>query len=350
MKKAPQDADTMAKKADIIAVAKAARVSPSTVSRSFNHPELVKPATRKKIDAAVRRLGYIRNRAAQTIHGIRSGTIGLIVPTVDQAIFAELIQSFSSAVEELGFTILLASHGYSLEREYALTRKMLEHRVDGIGLIGIEHADDTYGLLAQQNVPALLLWNYATDAPLPCVGSDNYRAGYLIGAHVAELGHDRIATIFPPLAGNDRASRRITGVVDALREAGRTIPKAWQLETPYSVAAAKMAVLSLVETGDRPTAIICGNDVLAWGALYALARRGIAVPDAMTVTGIGDFKGSRDFEPPLTTVRIPARTIGSTAANAIVQLIVSPDTPDVAAHVLPELLVRETSQPVRSSG
>ena len=120
------------KKADIVAVAKAARVSPSTVSRSFNHPELVNPATRKKIDSAVRRLGYIRNRAAQTIHGIRSGTVGLIVPTVDHAIFAELIQSFSEEIEEYGFTILLASHGYSLQREYALTRKMLEHRVDGI--------------------------------------------------------------------------------------------------------------------------------------------------------------------------------------------------------------------------
>ena len=110
------------KKADIIAVAKAARVSASTVSRSFNHPDLVKASTRKKIDNAVRRLGYIRNRAAQTIHGIRSGTVGLIVPTVDHAIFAELIQSFSEAIEELGFTILLASHGYDLQREYVLTR------------------------------------------------------------------------------------------------------------------------------------------------------------------------------------------------------------------------------------
>jgi len=113
----------MNKKADIVAVAKAARVSISTVSRSFNHPELVKAGTRKKIDAAVRKLGYIRNRAAQTIHGIRSGTVGLIVPTVDHTIFAELIQSFSDQIEAQGFTILLASHGYDLEREYALVRK-----------------------------------------------------------------------------------------------------------------------------------------------------------------------------------------------------------------------------------
>lgn len=334
------------KKADIVAVAKAARVSPSTVSRSFNHPELVKPATRKKIDSAVRRLGYIRNRAAQTIHGIRSGTIGLIVPTVDQAIFAELIQSFSAAVEKLGFTILLASHGYDLEREYALTRKMLEHRVDGIGLIGLEHVSDTFDLLTQQGIPTVLLWNHAADAPLPCVGSDNYLAGYLIGQHIAALGHTRIAAVFPPLDGNDRASLRRQGVSDALHQAGREIRQCWQYETPYSVAAAKAAVLSLLESTERPSAIICGNDVLAWGALHALSRRGIDVPGEISVTGIGDFNGSRAFEPSLTTVRIPAREIGEKGAAAIVQLIKSEERPEVAALVQPELIVRQTSQAV----
>ncbi|MDJ0640971.1 MAG: LacI family DNA-binding transcriptional regulator [Paracoccaceae bacterium] len=331
------------KKVDIISVAKAARVSPSTVSRSFNHPDLVKPATRKKIDAAVRRLGYIRNRAAQTIHGIRSGTIGLIVPTIDQAIFAELVQSFSEAIEDLGFTILLASHGYSLEREYALARKMLEHRVDGLALIGIEHSGDTYELLSQQGVPAILLWNYAADAPLPSVGSDNFRAGYLIGAHVAELGHRDIAAIFPPLDGNDRASRRMAGVTEALRAHGLGIPEKWQLETPYSVGAAKEAAENFARSTPRPTAIICGNDVLAWGALHALSKNGIATPDDMTVTGIGDFNGSKDFEPPLTTVRIPARKIGARGAHAIVRLITSDDPPEQSALLPPELVVRQTS-------
>ncbi len=335
--------DRSQEKADIIAVAKAARVSPSTVSRSFNHPDLVKPTTRKKIDAAVRRLGYIRNRAAQTIHGIRSGTIGLIVPTIDQAIFAELIQSFSSAVEEKGFTILLASHGYDLEREYALTRKMLEHRVDGVGLIGIEHSRDTFELLGQQDVPSLLLWNYAEDAPFPSVGSDNYLAGYLIGQHVAELGHERIAAIFPPQDGNDRASLRLRGVADALSEAGVGVRNEWCLETPYSVAASKAAALSLIASHERPSAIICGNDVLAWGAMHALSSTGVQVPNEMSVTGIGDFNGSKDFDPALTTVRIPARTIGKKAADAIVKLITTSGQAEVGALLKPELIVRSTS-------
>jgi LacI family transcriptional regulator, galactose operon repressor len=335
------------KKADIIAVAKAARVSPSTVSRSFNHPQLVTASTRKKIDAAVRRLGYIRNRAAQTIHGIRSGTIGLIVPTVDQAIFAELIQSFSEAVENLGFTILLASHGYSLDREYALVRKMLEHRVDGVALIGMDHTSDTYELLTQQDMPTILLWNYAENAPFPCVGSDNYSAGRLIGEHIIGLGHGLVAALFPPLNGNDRASQRFDGVVDALKEGGCEIPDFWRLETPYSVAAAKSAVMKLMKDHHHPTAIICGNDVLAWGVLHALNKLDVRVPEAMTITGIGDFNGSRDFEPSLTTVRIPARAIGAKAAESITSVIMGGDQTSADALFLPELIIRATSGPAR---
>ncbi len=331
------------KKADILAVAKAARVSPSTVSRSFNHPELVKANTRKKIDAAVRRLGYIRNRAAQTIHGIRSGTIGLIVPTIDHAIFAELVQSFSDAVEELGFTILLASHGYSLDREYALTRKMLEHRVDGMALIGIEHSEDTYGLLAQQAMPSVLLWNYAKDARLTCVGSDNLAAGKLIGTHIANLGHRNVATLFPPLAGNDRAQLRFDGVTQALAEGGVVPRNDWTLETPYSVAAAKEAVDALISDAARPTAIICGNDVLAWGVIHGLMRKGLRVPQDLSVTGIGDFKGSKEFEPGLTTVRIPARQIGAQGAKRIVEAVISEAPVVVGDLIPPELIVRATS-------
>lgn len=334
------------KKADIIAVAKAAKVSASTVSRSFNHPDLVKAGTRKKIDAAVRKLGYIRNRAAQTIHGIRSGTIGLIVPTVDHTIFAELIQSFSEAVEELGFTILLASHGYDLNREYALTRKMLEHRVDGMALIGVDHAEATYALLGQQAVPSILLWNHAADAPFACVGADNFAAGRLIGAHVARLGHRRIAAVFPPLTGNDRAAQRLQGVQSALADAGITIADQWHLETPYSVGAAKDGVSRLLAQDERPTALICCNDVLAWGALHGLAKAGVRVPDDMTVVGIGDFKGSREFEPALTTVRIPARQIGARAAHMIAQSVIEPGVEQRSEVIAPELIVRATCKHV----
>lgn len=331
------------KKADILDVARVAKVSPSTVSRSFNHPELVKVATRKKIDVAVRKLGYIRNRAAQTIHGIRSGTIGLIVPTIDHTIFGELIQCFTESVDKFGFTILLASHGYDLEREYELTRKMLEHRVDGIALVGIDHTEDTYELLIQQETPTILLWNYSSDAKFPCVGSDNYQAGYLIAEHIAELGHKRIAGVFPPLDDNDRASQRFEGVKDALAAHGTSIPEDWLLQTPYSVGAAKDAVSGILNADVKPTAIICGNDVLAWGTLHALRKLTISVPTDISVTGIGDFRGSSNFEPGLTTVRIPAGAIGSKAAEVIAKLIISAQKSPQNTLFPPRLTIRSST-------
>ncbi|MEL6509981.1 MAG: LacI family DNA-binding transcriptional regulator [Pseudomonadota bacterium] len=333
------------KKSDIVAVARAAKVSPSTVSRSFNHPELVKASTRKKIDRAVRKLGYIRNRAAQTIHGIRSGTVGLIVPTVDNAIFAELIQSFTDAIERMGFTILLASHGYDLQREYALARKMLEHRVDGMALIGTEHEAETLHLLTRQGIPSVLLWSYAQETVFPSIGADNLEVGHLVGHHIGQLGHSEVAMLFPPLTGNDRAAHRRRGVEDALAQFDVRVPKHRQLETPYSVSDAKDAVDRLIEEGNAPTALICGNDVLAWGALHALSRRGLRVPEDISVTGIGDFKGSRAFEPALTTVRIPANQIGAKAAGMIAERIMASQETSSGELVRPELMIRDTSAP-----
>ncbi len=333
------------KKADIITVAKAAKVSPSTVSRSFNHPQLVKVTTRKRIDRAVRKLGYIRNRAAQTIHGIRSGTIGLIVPTIDHTIFGELIQSFSQGVDSFGFTILLASHGYDLEREYELTRKMLEHRVDGIALIGLDHSNDTHELLSQQQTPSIFLWNHSDQSEFQCVGSDNYQAGYLIAEHIASLGHRDIAGMFPPLTGNDRASERFRGVCDAIAKYGITIAQDHLVRTPYSVGAAKIATGHLLARPHKPTAIICGNDVLAWGVLHALSHLNLRAPDDISVTGIGDFTGSADFEPSLTTVRIPAGAIGLKAAETMVAMIKNETPIPTSAAFPPRLKIRATSGP-----
>lgn len=334
------------KKADIVAVAKVARVSISTVSRSYNHPELVKPATRKKIDAAVRKLGYIRNRAAQTMHGIRSGTIGLIVPTIDHAIFAEVVQAFSDAVDQQGFTILVASHGYDLEREYAVMRKFLEHRVDGIALIGQTHSAETFQLLESQNIPAMTIWNYDDASPLSCVGVDNVAAGRVAADHICGLGHRNIGIVFPPTDGNDRAQNRLDGVQQGLDVAGITVPDKWTIQAPYSIADAKDAVLGLLRDGDRPSALICGNDVLAQGAIYAALRHGLKVPQDLSIIGIGDFKGSREMEPALTTIRLPARRMGLMAGERLAYSIIHAkrDVFRVCCDI--ELIVRDTCTPM----
>lgn len=341
-------ADKKSKKADIITVSRAAKVSASTVSRYFNHPDLVKPATRKRIDAAVRRTGYIRNRAAQTIHGIRSGTIGVLVPTLDHAIFAEVVQAFSDSVGAHGFSILLASHGYDLQREYAMLRKFLEHRVDGVVLTGLDHDEAVFQLLDSQQIPCVLMWNYAASSRRACVGTDNALAGRMIAQHVLDLGHRRIACMFPPTAGNDRAGARRDLILETFRAAGVTVAKHWMRETVYSISASKRDATDLFEQPDPPTALICGNDILAIGSLYAATASGLQVPQDITIVGIGDFKGASEIEPALTTIRLPAKRIGQEAGAALVADILSGGTTGAQSlNCAPELITRRSCAPPR---
>lgn len=334
--------DNKLNKVDIFAVAQRAKVSISTVSRCFNHPDLVNPATRKKVDAAVRKLGYIRNRAAQTMHGIRSGTIGLVVPTIDHAIFAEVIQAFSNSVDGFGFTILIGSHGYDLQREYAVLRKFLEHRVDGVALIGQDHSDETYSLIERQNIPAVSIWNYNETSQLSCVGADNTQAGRLAAQHLVDLGHRKIGIMFPPSNDNDRARDRRTGAQSVLSAAGISVPTVWDIESPYSISEAKEAALRIFEQKNPPTAILCGNDVLAMGALYAARRENLSVPTDLSIIGIGDFKGSKDMEPGLTTIRLPARNIGTLAGQHLSRSILGEISGQQRINCDIELVVRET--------
>ncbi|WP_336098878.1 MULTISPECIES: LacI family DNA-binding transcriptional regulator [unclassified Roseovarius] len=335
---------------DITDVAKAAGVSASTVSRAFNHPELLKPATRKKIDRAVQRLGYIRNRAAQVMHGRRSGTVGLVVPTIDNAIFAEVIQSFSQRLDAHGFTMLIVSHGFDLDREYAMTRKLLEHRVDGLVLIGLEHSEATYQLIARQGVASMALWNYRDGAELPCIGVDNDEAGRMAVGHLLGLGHRDIGLIFPDPTGNDRARGRMVGAEAALREQGIEVPENWRLEAPYSISEAKRGALRLLGQARRPTAVLCGNDIIAQGVLYAAKHLGLGVPEDLSVMGIGDFKGSSEIEPSLSTIRIPAKRIGTLAADHIAAAVTGENDGSVARKCRLRVMARQSTGPVGGAG
>lgn len=334
------------KYADIIDVANHAGVSPATVSRTLNHPDKVRPDTRKRIQHAIDETGYIRNRAAQAIHGKRSGTVGLIVPTLDNAIFSNLIQAFSEQLNEESFTMLVATHGYDLDREYNLLRSLLEHRVEGIGLIGLNHKEETYALLERRETPVVAMWNFSDTSRVSCIGSDNYQAGRLIAAHLLELGHDRIALVFPETAGNDRAADRLKGAIECLSEAGIDVRPNWQISTTYSIKHARAASNDMFSASDHPTAVIAGNDVIAQGVVYSAMSNGFVVPDDVSVAGIGDFSGSADLLPSLSTVRLRSNAIGKRAAEVLIQHINGPATTDptrIAVEL--ELKPRESTKP-----
>ncbi|MGD9785485.1 MAG: LacI family DNA-binding transcriptional regulator [Hyphomicrobiaceae bacterium] len=305
----------------IVDVAKRARVSPATVSRFFNRPEIVSYDARKRIEAAVQALGYVPNAAARSLNRGATGTIGLIVPTLDNAIFAELTQAFSTALSRNSRTMLIAAHGYDLAREAVLVESLLEHRVDALALVGLKHEDATFELLKRRDVPAILVWNFRQRQPLPCVGVDNREVGRRATQHLLDLGHRDILFLFADPRMNDRAGDRRAGALAAMTERGIKVPAERRIVCPYDVDAAKAIAVEALSSSDRPTAIFSGNDVIAQGVLFAAMSLNIRIPRDLSIIGIGDFRGSAAVEPGLTTVRIPSRRIGQRAAEILVEMI-----------------------------
>jgi LacI family transcriptional regulator len=329
----------------ILDVALRAGVSSATVSRYFNNPEVVRPATRAKIELAARELGYIRDRMAGVLHGKMSGTIGLIVPTIDHAIFSELIDAFSAHLHDNDRTMLIASHNYDLDREVGIVRSLLERRIDAIALVGRDHPPAAVEMIKIRGIPVVSLWNAVGVSGIPSIGTDNRQGAIDITQHLIDLSHRKITLLFPDTEFNDRARDRKTGVLEALQAAGITVPDKWDLTCPYDTAEAKSVALSLLQNskGSGPTAYICGNDIIAHGVIHAASRLNIKIPEEISVVGIGDFKGSSAIEPPLTTVRLPARRIGQLAADVLINKI-KRDVATMPDHIIPtQLIVREST-------
>ncbi len=303
----------------IVDVAARAGVSIATVSRAFNTPGAVRLKTRQRIETAADELGYIRNRLAGSLHNRFSGTVGLIVPTIDNAIFAEMIDAFADRLHKHDRTLLIASHGYNLSLEAGIVRSLLERRIDGIVMVGLDHQEVPINMLKQRNIPAIAIWNYSADSILPCIGADNFRAGRVVASHLAELGHRDIALIFPDTTSNDRARDRMNGAMSAFQAAGVTVAPDRILSCPYDIGEAKR-LATMVLGQSRPSAVLCGNDIIAQGVMYAAYALELGIPADISIAGIGDFRGSADIEPGLTTIRLPARRIGTLAADTIVDM------------------------------
>lgn len=329
---------------DIFDVARRAGVSTATVSRAVNHPEQVRADTRNRIMEAIEDTGYIRNRAARAIHDNRSGTIGLLVPTIDNSIFSHLIQGFSETLNELEFTMLISTNGYDLDLEHSQLRNMLEHRVDAIALVGLEHTDRSYGLITGRRTPAVAMWNYDEASLISCVGADNRMAGRIAAEHIADLGHRSVAVMFAPIAGNDRSRFRLEGVMQVLEEREIALPDHWRQTAKYDVSQAQAAGRTLLDCANRPTAIIAGNDIIARGAISAAAHLGLSVPEDISVIGFGDFAGSAEGIPPLTSVNLNADQIGRTAAKLLVEDKLENDSNTITRIMADSrLIVREST-------
>ena len=303
-------------------IAKAAGVSTATVSRALNGTGIVTPEARQRIDAAIAELGYMPHGAARALASRRSHTVGAVIPTLASAIFAAGIDAFERHLNEAGLTLLLAVSNYDLETEALKVRRLLERGVDAIALVGDSHSPEVHEMIARAGVPYVHTWAWTPEATHPHVGFSNFEAARGVAHHLADLGHRRVAMIAGIAKDNDRASQRIAGTKQGLLERGLVLKSDQTIEAAYTHAAAREALRTLINVDhDRPTAIVCGNDVLATGALIEAQAHGISVPDQLSITGFDDLPLAAHLNPPLTTIVVPAEEMGKGAAHALIEAL-----------------------------
>ncbi len=333
------------KRVNQVDIARAAGVSTATVSRALNGTGVVTPDARARIDAAIAELGYMPHGAARALASRRSHTVGAVIPTLASAIFAAGIDAFERRLNEAGLTLLLSLSNYDLASEALKVRRLLERGVDAIMLVGSMHAPEVHEAIARTGVPYIHTWAWEDHGPHPYVGFDNFEAAQAVGHHLADLGHKRIAMIAGITADNDRAAQRVAGAVQGLRDRGIEFAPEPILETAYRHAEARKALGEvLAKSSHTPTAIICGNDVLATGALLEAQARGIDVPQELSITGFDDLPLMAHLNPPLTTIAVPAEEMGSGAAESLITALERSEM--AKGRRLPaELLARRTSGP-----
>lgn len=321
-------------------VARAAGVSTASVSRVLNDDASVSPKLRAKVERQIQELGYVRHGAARSLRSLRSLTVGAVIPTLENAIFAAGIDAFERRLHDAGYTLLVALSGYDFEHEALQVRRLLERGVDGMMLVGEDHAPATYDLLERSGVHAVNTWTYKTDAVHACVGFDNLAATRRIAHYLVGMGHRRIAMISGITAHNDRARERVEGVRAGLRDHG--LEPSLILERKYGIDEGRHALRALMEAEPRPTAVVCGNDVLAYGALFACADLGIAVPGEVSITGFDDLPLTSQLRPALSTIHVPSREMGQRAAEYLLEKLAGRSVSH-ATELAAELVIRDTT-------
>ncbi|MDJ0895199.1 MAG: LacI family DNA-binding transcriptional regulator [Alphaproteobacteria bacterium] len=296
-------------------VADHAGVSTATVSRYLTSAKLVREERRQRIQQAIEALGYIPHGAAQALASQRSRTIGAIVPTLDNAIFATGIHAFQQRLQAAGYTLFIASSDYSLDEERTQAETLIARGVDGMMLIGSEHHDRLYERLHRTKMPYVNTWSYSEDARHPCIGFDNYDAAFRQASYLLDIGHRRFGIISGITQDNDRARDRLRGILDALGARGIAESECMVFESPYDIASSRQFMRRILAADPVPTAVACGNDVLAYGALLECQSCGHQVPDDISIVGFDDLPMSQHIQPNLTTMHVPSEEMGRRAAD-----------------------------------
>ncbi|MBD3897823.1 LacI family DNA-binding transcriptional regulator [Halomonas sp. ML-15] len=296
-------------------VAEAAGVSAITVSRALNTPERVNAETRRHILATVERLGYVPNLVAGSLASASSRFIAVIVPSLANAVFIEVIQGLQETFEARGYQILLGNTDYDLDREAQLVRTFLGWSCSALVTAGLRHSEACHNLLNGWDKPIMEMMELGEALDLN-VGLDHAAAGHCMARHLLQRGHRQIVYVGGRMAKDYRAGLRYAGHREELAAAGLEAPLI-DLERLGSLEAGADALDQVLETHPRADAIHFANDDLATGALLHAQRLGLGVPKDIAIAGFNGLPLGQHVTPRLTTIRSPRHRMGRLAADRL---------------------------------
>jgi LacI family gluconate utilization system Gnt-I transcriptional repressor len=301
-------------------VAAQAGVSAVTVSRAIRKPEMVSEDVRRRIDAAVRELGYVPNYLASALASAKTQLIGVVVPSLTNGVFVDYLRALHDFFLPKGFQVLVLNSRYSMAEEERAIATLIGHHCEALIVAGIDQTERSRTLLEGAGVPVVQTMEIGSDPIDINIGLSQHDAGHAATRYLLGLGHNKIAHIAARI--DFRAKRRMEGYKHAMAEAGidctEMVEATTQQSTVHRGAEMLSAVLSRMPDLE---ALFCCNDDLALGALFECQRRGIRVPEDISIVGFNDLEFCASAYPPLTSVAVPRYEMARQAAEIVHEII-----------------------------
>ncbi|OON38481.1 DNA-binding transcriptional regulator CytR [Izhakiella australiensis] len=299
-------------------VAEKAGVSTATVSRALMNPEKVSAATREKVEAAAKSVGYSPHPLTRSIKRNETHTILVIVPDICDPFFSEMIRGIEITAARHGYLVLIGDCAHQNQQESSLMDLMVTRQIDGMVLLGSRLPFDTRSDDVRHLPPMVMANEFAPELELPTVHIDNLTAAFEAVNHLLKYGHRRIAC----LAGPDEmplSQYRLQGYIQALQRSGIAIDNACIVRGDFTFEAGKEALKTLMALANPPEAVFCHSDIMALGVIAQAKNMGLRVPEDLSVIGFDDIELAQYSDPPLTTVAQPRFAIGAEAMMLLLE-------------------------------
>ena len=328
-------------------VAARAGVSFTTVSHVLNGTRRVSDEARARVEQAVAEMGYAPSAVARALKTSETFIFGVLVPNITNPFFAELTRGIEDRCRQTDYSVFLCNSDDEPETQGRYLQTLLERRVDGLLLAAAAgEADALVKRLATTRVPTVVVERRIPGLAADLVRVDHDAGARLAVSHLVSLGHKAIACLSGP-SRFEVARERTGGWIAGLKEAGLDIKPEWMLEGDYSSSAGYDMTRSLLEKGEV-TAILSGNDLMAFGALRAAAEMGVSVPNQLSVLGFDGIDMGQYVYPALTSVGYPIRELGETAASVLLDRLAHPAGEPREVVLPPQLVLRASTARVRN--